>query len=538
VRARGALARAAVVLGVGLPLALVMSALLAVRASAAEGWLAAGYRRLVLDAVWARFDVAALLVCGVAAIAAVVAAVRPRPAGRGAVLAAVVAAGVVAIRVVAPLVGRPSGPNLLLISIDTLRADRLGAYGAPLPTSPTFDRRLAGEGVLFETAWSQSPKTTPSHMTLFTSLFPSVHGVELWDGTAPGHALRPGIHTLAEVLRNAGYATAAFTGGAHMEGGWGFRQGFQVYEECDGEELGRARRWLRRHADRPFFLFFHTYQVHDPYLPPLATVDRMDGAYRGPLRDVVRELRNDPGAWVDAHRRFWSAVDRDDPASVAFVSHLYDAGVLHMDETTLAPLLEHLAALGRERDTLVVFTADHGEAFLEHGRFLHDDLHAETLHVPLVFRLPGRLPAGHRVAAPVRLIDVMPTILDLLGVAGPPGMQGRSLAALARGGGDAGDAPPVASEFSSPAHGRVYEALRAGGRTYVVDGGAEHLYADAAEHEDVAAREPATLAALRAELDAWRAACRARAATLGPPGDVLVPRDENVQRLRALGYIE
>jgi arylsulfatase len=538
VRWRSALARAAVVLGVGLPLALVVSAVLGLRASAPEGWLAAGYRRLVLEAVRARFDVAALGVAGAALMAALLAAWRPRAAGRGALLAGAVAVAIVAARIVAPLGGRPTGPNLLLISIDTLRADRLGAYGAPLPTSPAFDRRLAAAGVLFEHAWSQSPKTTPSHMTLFTSLFPSVHGVELWDGTAPVHALRPAIHTLAEVLRNAGYATAAFTGGAHMEGTWGFRQGFQVYEECDGEELGHARRWLRRHADRPFFLFFHTYQVHDPYLPPLATVDRLDGAYRGPLRDVVRTLRNDPGAWADAHRRFWSAVDRDDPASVAFVARLYDAGILHMDATTLAPLLDHLAALGRERDTLVVFTADHGEAFLEHGRFLHDDLHAETLHVPLVLRLPGRLPAGRRVAEPVRLVDVMPTILDLLGVPGPPGMQGRSLAALARGDADPGEAPAVASEFSSPAHGRVYEALRSGGRTYVVDGGRERLYLDPAERDDVAPREPALLATLRADLDAWHAACRARAATLGPPGDLVVPRDENVQRLRALGYVQ
>ena len=100
-------------------------------------------------------------------------------------------------------------PNVLLYLVDTLRADRLGAYGHPLPTSPTLDRRLAAEGVVFEDAYSQSPKTTPSHMTLLTSLYPSVHGVDLWEAGRPGAVLSPAVETLAEVLRDAGWATAA-----------------------------------------------------------------------------------------------------------------------------------------------------------------------------------------------------------------------------------------------------------------------------------------------------------------------------------------
>jgi arylsulfatase A-like enzyme len=278
--------------------------------------------------------------------------------------------------------------------------------------------------------------------------------------------------------------------------------------------------------------------VHDPYLPPLATADLFDPEYRGPVRDVVRRLRNDPTVWDEAHRIFWAAVDRDDPRTVRYVERLYDAGIRHMDTTMLAPLLDHLAALGLERDTLVVLTSDHGEAFLEHGIFLHDDLHRETLRVPLVLRFPGRLPAGTRVRRPARLVDLMPTILELLGVPAPAALQGRSLAPLARGEAATDPPPEIVSEYSSTPSGRVYESLRQGGATYIVDGGAESLFEDPAEHQDRAAARPDAVAAARAALERWRAENRALAARLGPPGETIVPQDESVRRLRALGYVQ
>jgi arylsulfatase A-like enzyme len=253
----------------------------------------------------------------------------------------------------------------------------------------------------------------------------------------------------------------------------------------------------------------------------------------------VKKLRNDESTWDDAHRLFWAAVDESEPRTVAFVARLYDAGIRHMDETTLRPLLDDLRDYGLERDTLVVFTSDHGEAFLEHGRFLHDDLHGETLHVPLVLRFPGRVPAGTRVTAPARLLDVMPTILDLLGVPAPPGspLQGRSLAALARGSPGAAEATDVVSEFSSTAHGRTYASLRRDGSTYIVDGGREAFFEDAEEQADHAAERAAEVTDFRAALARWRAACEPLAARLGPRGEPVAPRDENVRRLRALGYV-
>src|SRR6185436_7579183 len=143
------------------------------------------------------------------------------------------------------------------------------------------------------------------------------------------------------------------------------------------------------------------------------------------------------GGWTQAHKHFWAAVDARDPRHVRYVSDLYDAGIRRMDDTTAPALLDALDELGLAAETLVVFTADHGEAFQEHGRFLHDDLHVETLRVPLVLRFPARLPAGRRVREAVGLVDLLPTILDLLTIPVPAQAQGTSFAALARGEADA-----------------------------------------------------------------------------------------------------
>jgi hypothetical protein len=245
-------------------------------AVAGHGYWADGYHRLVVRAFWSRFDaIAAGAAAAAIAIAFVLALLRVSAPRRRAVRAAIVATGVV---VLARAFGAADawlasrGPNVLLVSIDTLRADRLGAYGCDLPTSPAFDRRLAGEGVLFERCYSQSPKTTPSHMTMLTSLYPSVHGVEMWEESAPAGVLNPQVRTLAETLANAGYATAAFTGGGHVHRSRGFDHGFDVYKH--GRELPRALAWMADHRRRKFFVFFHTYQVHDPYVPPAPLVDR------------------------------------------------------------------------------------------------------------------------------------------------------------------------------------------------------------------------------------------------------------------------
>jgi len=510
-------------------------------ATAGSGLWTEGYRRLLADELWYRFDPSAAAAAGVALI--VVAVARPRNAPRaGMRRAALLAlAGVALVRSagLADAWRAARGPNVLLVSVDTLRADRLGAYGAALPTSPTIDRRLAAEGVLFERCYSQSPKTTPSHMTLLTSLYPPVHGVEMWDGDSPGAVLSPRVRTLAQVLKNAGYATAAFTGGGHVHRSRGFGHGFDVYKH--GHQLERARRWLAAHRRRKFFLFFHTYQIHDPYLPPEDLVEKFGGGYRGRIRDAVARLRRGAGGgWEGAQRIFWAAVDTHDPRDVEFVARLYDAGIRNMDETTMAPLLDELDALGLARDTLVVFLSDHGEAFAEHGVFLHDDLYAETLHVPLILRFPGRLPAGVRRPERVGLVDVMPTILDLLGVPAPSAVEGRSLAAVARGTG-AEREMPVVSDYSNTRGNRRYQSVRAEGLSYLVDGAREQLFAtadDPGERRDVAAEQPAALAGMRERLDRWREQIGTVAPRFRPDGPGVRPGTDTLRQLRALGYVQ
>ncbi len=543
---RGLARDLALALGLALAATLAAGAAAALRTAAEQGWIAAGFYRLVVRTAWDRFDAwlpfagaAALAGAGLAAIVRRWRRRAPRTGLRAALaLLAVLAALRAGTAFEAWQAAR--GPNLLLVSIDTLRADHLGAYGYDLPTSPTIDARLAGEGVTFTDVYSQSPKTTPSHMTLLTSLYPSVHGVELWQNGKPAHVLNPAVHTLAEILKNAGYATAAFTGGAQIDPVRGFDQGFDLYT-VSGQQR-RARRWLGRHRWQRFFVFYHTYDVHDPYLPPDEYIRLFDPDYRGRVLDAIHRLRAEGGmsvaAWKGISRQFWDSVDRSDPRDVRFVEHLYDAGIRRMDAETIRPLLDRLDQLGLARDTLVVFTSDHGEAFGEHGQFQHDDLYAATVRVPLVLRWPGRLPAGLRIASRVRLIDVMPTILELLGVSAPPSLQGQSLTPLLH---DAYASPATEGAVSEYSDGRLYESLRRGGLSYIVDGPEERLFdlvRDPAERQNVLATRPEEAAAMRAALERWRRNCRALAPLLGPRGGTIAPSDETARRLRALGYME
>ncbi|HEY3190362.1 MAG TPA: sulfatase [Solirubrobacteraceae bacterium] len=534
--------RAMVLLAIALGGALVAATAAGLGVAREQRWLDAGYVRLATDWILARFDRSiALPAAGVLVflVLALVLRVRMRPGPRLMRIAAVVLLLVVGLRVAGVLDAWRvrTGPNVLLISIDTLRSDHLGTYGSRRETSPTIDRRLAAEGVTFEDVYSQSPKTTPSHMTMLTSLYPCVHGIELWDGDTPGRALRPRVHTLAEVLKNAGYATAAFTGGAHMHRSRGFDQGFDVYKHSD--QLNRTREWIAGHRRQKWFVFFHTYQVHDPYLPPADLIARFAPDYRGPVLEAVERVRTDRRGWDHAHQAFWASVDIHDASTVDFVERLYDAGIRHMDETTIAPLLDQLDRLDLARDTLIVFTSDHGEAFAEHGRFLHDDLYAGTLRVPLIVRFPGRLPAGTRVAHRARVLDVMPTVLALLGVPAPVEVQGESLVPFVAAARD-GAQPATVSEYSNRTIARTFESLRRGPLAYIVDGPDELLFdvaEDGGEHQNIAPTRPAEVGAMRAELAHWRESCQTASARLGAEGETVAPDAETQRRLRALGYI-
>jgi arylsulfatase A-like enzyme len=299
--------------------------------------------------------------------------------------------------------------NLLLISLDTLRADGLGSYGSARPTSPSIDAMLAAEGTLFENAFAPAPHTAPSHATMLTGVDPCVHRVELPTLERPP-TIDARALTLAEILRGADYLTAAFTEDAWVTAPVGFARGFGTFVEERGARLNEGRvevtfarglDWIRSHRDDPWFVFLHTYEVHEPYEPPPG------------YREAVA----------------WDAVDGIAGERRA----LYDAEIRYTDDV-VASVLAGLAREGLADRTVVVLTSDHGEQFGEHDLFRHDNsLYDALLRVPLIVRAPGLLPAGRRVPDPVGLLDVVPTALSLLGVAAPPGLQGRDLVPIARG---------------------------------------------------------------------------------------------------------
>ena len=300
--------------------------------------------------------------------------------------------------------------NVVLVSMDTLRARSVGVYGSERPTTPTIDA-FAREGVLFTNAFSTAAFTLPGHMSLFTGLWFRTHRV-----FRPSNVLPVERRTLPEMLQSAGYATAAFTSGGWVVPACGFRRGFDTYHEQAWERVfqldppggipfdafTRGLDWIRANADRPFFLFLHSYQVHRPYLPPKP----YNALFVGVAPPMTQPQR---------------------------LQLAYEQEVRYADDQVRA-LLEGLDALGLRERTLVVLTADHGEAFGEHGVFEHTfDVHDELARVPLVMRLPGWIRAGAVVAEPVSLADVAPTVVDVLGQAPLPNADGTSLVPLLTG---------------------------------------------------------------------------------------------------------
>jgi arylsulfatase A-like enzyme len=302
----------------------------------------------------------------------------------------------------------PAPPNILIVSIDTLRARSVGAYGYGRDTTPFIDA-LAEQGTLFEKVITPSVTTAPSHMSLFTGLYPEHHGMRTGMDSKTAGSI-----TAAARFRAAGYHTAAFTENGFILRPNGFGEGFSEYTEYPGRKLhppgrvqvtfAQARRWLRRNRRRPFFLFAHTYQVHAPYRPPAPYADLFaNDDFPGPEDPAMRRLRDD-----------------------------YDREIRFVDDW-LAELVAALDALGLRESTLLLVLADHGEEFAEHGSFQHGSaVFDEALEVPLILNGPG-VAAGRRIATPVSLIDVTPTLLDLAGLPVPEGLDGTSLAAAIRG---------------------------------------------------------------------------------------------------------
>jgi arylsulfatase A-like enzyme len=435
----------------------------------------------------------------------------------------------------------PARPNILMISVDTLRADHVSAYGHGRPTTPAIDA-LAAEGVLFENAYSHAPVTSVSHMSLLTSLLPEAHGVSMWTDAATSR-LSESIPTLATVLREHGYQTAARTAGGYMAGIFGFDQGFSSFHETFGlkkavDESLEELRSLAKRSERPFFYLLHTFAVHAPYTPeePYRGMF-VDPAYGGSILSDREVLAREAGSkWAAQNRVYWKRVEPDDPADLRHLRDLYDAGIRRADDQ-LARFLRELEGSGLLKHTVIVLLSDHGDEFMEHGQFLHKQLYQELLHVPLVIRFAGDLGKrfrGRREDALVRLIDVFPTLLDAVDLPVPDHVQGVSLLPLLEG-----EAIPPEVLMSSWSK-RELESLRLGDWKLVVGPEGEELYdlaRDPLERTDLSAREPARVAEMKASL-AERVAASRRFLSQTRRGVPVEPDPATRRRLRALGYVD
>ena len=313
-----------------------------------------------------------------------------------------------------------SVPNVVLISLDTLSADHLGLYGYAQDTSPVLDR-FADGAVVFGRAIAQSNSTLSSHRSLFQSKYPSV---ALRDSTM-----------LAEILAEAGYRTAGFTGGGNVAATFGFGRGFEVYEEHDGglkESLPQVQRWLDEVAGAPFFLFLHTYEIHLPYDAP-APFDKMfypeyDGKVTGAnSREILRRVRGLDESEKTKPQDPLTAADRRK------IVALYDGGIRSVDQQ-LAGLFADLEKRKLLDDSLVIVLSDHGEEFWDHGSVIHSHtLFQELVRVPLLMRFPAGAHGGTRVLSTAMLLDVSPTILDIVGLPVSPSFTGRSMLPAIRG---------------------------------------------------------------------------------------------------------
>ena len=412
--------------------------------------------------------------------------------------------------------------NLILVSIDTLRADRLGAYGYDRDTSPAIDA-LARRGVRFETAIAESSWTLPSHVTLMSGLPPALHGV-----TVPTRKVSPDVPLLAEVLRDDGFRTIGLTAGRFLAERFGFDRGF---EHFNGDNLSFARalgmaskRIAEIDAAERFFVFIHTYAVHCPYDPPPKYAARF--ATR-PAADRI----DTRGRCGHPHYNRMSLT----PGQARFISDRYDGSIRYADDV-LGEFLERLERSGRLATTLVAITSDHGEEFLEHGKIGHrGTLYIQSVRVPWLMAGPGLPPSV--VAEPVSLADVMPTLLDLLGVSPPP-MRGISMLPVIRGEREANRDRLVFSQndWGLPGYGAVVgnhhivvDNLRARARLY-------DWRADPDEQDDRAGRDAERTRELfltaRARFnDLNRDPARIAA---DPVGEV---SPEDRAQLEALGYI-
>ena len=397
----------------------------------------------------------------------------------------------------------PQQLNVVLMTLDTTRWDRIGAYGDAAASTPNLDR-LAGEGVLFEQAIAPAPLTLPAHSTIFTGLLPPRHGVR----DNGGYVLDPRHATLASAMKSAGRQTGAFVGAFVLDAKFGLDAGFDTYHDkfdlsrqrsislgsiarTAGEVVDNAMPWLEAHASRPFFAWLHFYDAHSPYSPPEPFLSRFrERPYAGEIAYVDSQIGR-VLQWLDTRR----LADR----------------------------------------TIVVVLGDHGESLNEHGEATHGlFIYESTTRIPFIVRTPHSAARGRRVPGVVRSEDVMPTVLELTGGAPPDGIQGRSLAPLLAGAANDLNLDAYSESLYARNHYGWSElrALRSGRFKYIAATRPElyDLERDPAEQRNLFGERRSLADRMAQELD------RLGAEAAGASGPSAVD-PETRERLAALGYI-
>jgi arylsulfatase len=434
------------------------------------------------------------------------------------------------------VVGRsaePNDPTLVLVSIDCLRADHVGAYGYPLPTTPSIDT-VAREATVFENAFATASWTLPSHMSMFTGLPPSLHGATKWE------KLSSSVDYLPELLSRSGFRAAGVVSWIYLSQTYGFERGFDWYQVFDPPEAGDivdgAIEALQKGRGQPQFVFAHLWGAHWPYTSTPEDLARLGGRPRdlSSLHDSIR-----------------TGEPPNDDRELEEIVRLYDASIASADRE-LGRLFRELKSMGLWEGSLLVITSDHGEAFFEHRHWQHSKtLYDEITRVPLIVKWPGES-RRRREAAPVSLVDLFVTFAETAGLeAGAGGGSGalarRSLAAASD------EARIVLSEvtWGSASDSLMKVALRDRSRKYIAtlsrppgdDLGAskvesEELYdmvSDPGERENRIEEEADSLHRFRAELRSFLDA--ARTARSLRRGEAVTLDDETLKKLESLGYV-
>lgn len=462
---------------------------------------------------------------------------------------------------------------IILISVDTLRADHLGLYGHSRFTSPRLDL-FAAEGVVFLDASSTAPWTLPAHASLFTGLYPQDHGV-----VTTADALAQSVPTVAETLANAGWDTAAvvnstWLGSPHYQLNRGFQEFLFIPDETDrklpSEQItNQAMDWLDKKRDAPLFLFMHYYDVHSDYTS-LSTYEKMFvGPYEGIIDGTGLQLQliNLPESYVDLCRREFDSEkctlgsandaveigkDTEKPElnadDIRHLEELYDAGIRQIDDE-LGRFFSFLQDRGLLRSAAIIITSDHGEEFMDHGRVFHDlTTYQEILRIPLILRGRG-IPTGLRLSTAVSIVDIPATILSWANVDPPAGTAGIDLNSLFKEGNGEPSRFEDRLQFGEASGGvelfkvmgedaPLYFSVRKGPYKLVYRVGDERpslydLSADPTERFDIAQAHPQVAHNLWQVLEQRRS--KSPLSAQGEGGVELDPSE--LERLRALGYI-